>query len=169
MRKRERPSPDRADVIAQFFRPGASPCGQRRGPTSATDHRQPEGEGLVRPGGREDTSSANRLDQLFARSRREIEAHATEVAATETGRYYIDEAAHLLAGLRLWAQSQYRSDQVIREILEAADPTTLQNVARELRNMKTREGLVASWSVEAIAKWPAAQLVAVASYVLRAL
>ena len=111
----------------------------------------------------------NRLDQLFARSQREIEAHATEVAATETGRYYIDEAAHLLAGLRLWAQSQYRSDQVIREILEAADPTTLQNVARELRNMKTREGMVASWSVEAIAKWPAAQLVAVASYVLRAL
>ncbi len=81
----------------------------------------------------------NRLDQLFARSQREIEAHATEVAATEIGRNYIDEAAHLLAGLRLWAQSQYRSDQVIREILETADPTALQNAARKLRNMKTQE------------------------------
>jgi hypothetical protein len=111
----------------------------------------------------------NRLDQLFARSQREIEAHATEVTGTETGRYYIDEAAHLLAGLRLWAQSQYRSDQVIREILEAADPRALQNVARELRTMKTREAMVASWSVEAIAKWPAEQLMAVASYALRAL
>jgi hypothetical protein len=50
----------------------------------------------------------DRLDQLFARSQREIEAHATEVAATETGRYFIDEAAHLLAGLRLWAQAQHR-------------------------------------------------------------
>ncbi len=81
----------------------------------------------------------NRLDQLFARSQREIEAHATEVAATEIGRNYIDEAAHLLAGLRLWAQCQYRSDQVIREILETADPTALQNAARKLRNMKTQE------------------------------
>ena len=81
----------------------------------------------------------NRLDQLFARSQREIEAQATEVAATEIGRNYIDEAAHLLAGLRLWAQSQYRSDQVIREILETADPTALQNAARKLRNMKTQE------------------------------
>ena len=81
----------------------------------------------------------NRLDQLFAQSQREIEAHATEVAATEIGRNYIDEAAHLLAGLRLWAQSQYRSDQVIREILETANPTALQNAARKLRNMKTQE------------------------------
>jgi len=49
----------------------------------------------------------SRLDQLFARSQREIEAHAVEIAATETGRYYIDEAARLLAGLRMWAQAQY--------------------------------------------------------------
>ena len=68
----------------------------------------------------------SRLDQLFARSQREIEAHAVEIAATETGRYYIDEAARLLAGLRMWAQAQYRSDRVIREILEAGDATALQ-------------------------------------------
>ena len=111
----------------------------------------------------------NRLQQLFARSQREIEAHATEVAATETGRYYIDEAAHLLAGLRLWAQGQYRSDQVIREILKTADPTALQDVARELPKMKTRDAMVAARSVEAIAKWPEEQLMAVASYALRAL
>jgi hypothetical protein len=105
----------------------------------------------------------NRLDQLFARSQREIEAHAVEIAATETGRYYIDEAAHLLAGLRMWAQAQYRSDQAVREILEAGDPTALQQVARELRRMDTRDAKVASWSVEAIAKWPAEQLAAVSS------
>jgi len=79
----------------------------------------------------------SRLDQLFARSQREIEAHAVEIAATETGRYYIDEAARLLAGLRMWAQAQYRSDQVIREILEAGDATALQEVARELREINT--------------------------------
>ena len=92
----------------------------------------------------------NRLDQLFAQSQREIEAHAVEIAATATGRYYIDEAAHLLAGLRMWAQAQYRSDQVVREILEAGDATVLQQVARELRLMKNREATVASWPIEAI-------------------
>jgi hypothetical protein len=80
----------------------------------------------------------DRLDQLYARSRREIETHAVEVAATETGRYYIDEAVHLLAGLRMWAQVQYRADQVVREILESGDVTVLRGVARDLRAMKTR-------------------------------
>jgi hypothetical protein len=35
------------------------------------------------------------------------------------------DAAHLLAGLRMWAQAQYRSDQMVREILEAGDATAL--------------------------------------------
>lgn len=38
----------------------------------------------------------DRLDQLFARSKREIEAHTDEFSDTETGRYFIDEAAQLL-------------------------------------------------------------------------
>jgi hypothetical protein len=118
---------------------------------------------------REQTAHVNRLDQLFARSQREIEAHAVELTATETGRYLIDEAAHLLAGLRMWTQAQYRSDQVVREILEAGDATALTEVARDLRVMKTREATAASWSIEAIAKWPAEQLMAVSSYALRAL
>ena len=67
------------------------------------------------------------------------------------------------------AQAQYRSDQVVREILEAGDGTALQQVARELRLMKNREATVASWPVEAIAKWAAEQRTAVSSYALRAL
>src|SRR5215212_8229138 len=35
------------------------------------------------------------------------------------------DAAHLLAGLRMWAQAQFRSDQLVREILEAGDATAL--------------------------------------------
>ena len=42
----------------------------------------------------------DRLDQLFARSQREIEAHTDELGDTGTGRYFIDEAAQLLAALR---------------------------------------------------------------------
>jgi hypothetical protein len=52
----------------------------------------------------------DRLDQLFARSLREVQAHSTELAETETGRYLINDAARLLAALRLWAQNQDRSD-----------------------------------------------------------
>ena len=64
------------------------------------------------------------LDQLFSRSRREIEAHATELVDNETGRHFITLAAEFLAALRLWAQRQYRSDQAVRELLEAVDPVT---------------------------------------------
>ena len=47
----------------------------------------------------------DRLDQLFARSKREIEAHTGELGDIGTGRYFIDEAAQLLSALRLWAQT----------------------------------------------------------------
>ena len=46
----------------------------------------------------------DRLDQLFARSLREIEPHSTGLADTVTGRYLINEAGRLLAALRLWAR-----------------------------------------------------------------
>ena len=68
-----------------------------------------------------DTSSMDRLDQLVARSQREIEAHTNELGDTDTGHYFITEASHLAAALRLWAQSQYRTDHVVRDILEAGD------------------------------------------------
>ena len=73
------------------------------------------------------------------RSLREWTAHSTELADTETGRYLINEAAQLLAALRLWAQNQYRSDEVVREILETADVVTLAEVAGELRETGGRE------------------------------
>jgi hypothetical protein len=111
----------------------------------------------------------DRLDQLFARSQREIEAHTDELGETETGRYFIDEAAHLLAALRLWAQRQYRSDQVVREILETVEAETLQDVAHELREMAGRDARTASGTVAAMAKLPSGQLQAIASYALRAL
>ena len=57
----------------------------------------------------------DRLDQLYARSLREIQAHAGEMADLQTGRYFVDEAAHLLAALRLWAQSHYRTEKAVRD------------------------------------------------------
>jgi hypothetical protein len=111
----------------------------------------------------------DRLDQLFARSQREIEAHSDDLGDTETGRYFIDEAAHLLAALRLWAQNQYRSDQVVKDILEKVDVVALRAVARELREMTGRDAKTASGTVAMMTKMPSGQLLAIASYALRAL
>ena len=41
-------------------------------------------------GERGDTSPVDRLDQLFARLQREIEAHTDELGDTGPGRYFID-------------------------------------------------------------------------------
>ena len=111
----------------------------------------------------------DRLDQLFARSKREIEAHTDELGDTETGRYFIDEAAQLLAALRLWAQSQHRSDKIVQELLEMVDVVSLRNVASELRAIGDADALVASATLVDVLKLPFEQLMAIASYALRAL
>jgi hypothetical protein len=100
---------------------------------------------------------------------REIEAHTDELGDTDTGRYFIDEAAQLLAALRLWAQSQYRADQVVRDILEQGDVLALQDVAQELRAMGTRDGEAAGGVVARITNRSSGELMAVAAYALRAL
>ena len=118
---------------------------------------------------RADTREVPRLDELFARSLREIEAHTDDLSSTETGRYLIDQAAHLLAALRLWAQSQFRSDQAVREILEACDVASLQEVANELREMEGGDPETASWAVASMVSMPTSEVMAIASYALRAL
>ena len=111
----------------------------------------------------------DRLHQLFARSLREIEAHASELAETETGAATIYEAGQLLAALRLWAQSRYRPDQVVREILETLDLVTLAVVAAELRAAGSPDARVASGIVMTVVKLPTGQRLAIASCALRAL
>jgi hypothetical protein len=111
----------------------------------------------------------DRLDQLFARSKREIEAHVTELGDTETGRYFVDEAAQLLSALRLWAQSQYRSDQPVRDVLEAADVAALRELAHELRLIGTADAETASWTVAGMTNRSSGELRAIAAYALRAL
>jgi hypothetical protein len=118
---------------------------------------------------RADTRDVPRLDGLFARSLREIEAHADDLSSTETGRYLIDQAAHLLAALRLWAQSQFRSDQAVREILETGDVATLQEVAKQLRELEDGDAETASWAVASMMSKPTSELLAIVSYALRAL
>ena len=111
----------------------------------------------------------DRLDQLFARSLREIQAHAGEPAQTETGGFLINEAAQLLAALRLWAQTQFRSDQAVRDMLEALDEAALERVAADLRALSSTDSWAAGGTVTATMRLPREQLMAIASYALRAL
>jgi hypothetical protein len=111
----------------------------------------------------------DRLDQLFARSKREVEAHTDELGDTSTGRYFIDEAAQLLSALRLWAQNQYRSDQVVRDILEAGDVVALHDVSRELQEIGTHDGQAAGRSITTITNRSSGELMTIGSYALRAL
>jgi len=109
------------------------------------------------------------LDQLFSRSRREIEAHAAELVDNETGRHFITSAAELLAGLRLWAQRQYRSDQAVRELLEAVDPIRLREIAAELQAASDADATAAATAITGMAELPSGHLLAIASYAARAL
>ena len=109
------------------------------------------------------------MDQLFARSQREIEAHTDELGDTGTGRYFIDEAAQLLSALRLWAQNQYRSDRVVRDMLEAGDVVALRKVAHELRQFGTADAETASWTIAGMTNKSSGELMAIATYALRAL
>ncbi len=109
------------------------------------------------------------LGPAVARSKREIEAHTGELGDFGTGRYFIDEAAQLLSALRLWAQNQYRSDQVVRDILEAGDVIALREVAHELRQMGTADAETASWTIAGMTNKSSGGLMAIAAYALRAL
>ena len=111
----------------------------------------------------------DRLDQLVARSQREIEAHTHELGDTDSGRYFITEASHLAAALRLWAQSQYRTDHVVRDILEAGDVVALHDVSRELQEIGTHDGQAAGWSITTITNRSSGELMTIGSYALRAL
>jgi len=111
----------------------------------------------------------DRLDQLIARSEREIEAHAGRLGRSETGKYFIAEATKLLAGLRFWSQENYRSDHVVREVLEAGDVTVLNAIAGELMAMSNLDGQFAGRLLATIAGRPSEELPAITDYALRAL
>jgi len=111
----------------------------------------------------------DRLDQLFARSVREIEAHAPILGKTDAGRQLLRDAAFLLAGLRLWAQDQYRSDRAVRDLLERCDIQELEGVAYDLRSGSTPGGDVAGQSIVSITGKAPGELAAVASCALAVL
>ena len=111
----------------------------------------------------------DRLDQLRALSRDEIKAHVGDRGDTETSRYLISEASELLASLRLWAESQFRTDQPVRLLLEGGDADALNGVARELLELRTPEEQTAGRTIVEIVNRSSGELQAISGYALRAL
>ena len=96
-------------------------------------------------------------------TRHEVSAQAGDLGDTEPGRYFIDEATELLAALRLWAESQFRTDRAVRLLLEAANAGALTGVARELLELGTPEEQTAGRTIVEIASRPSGELMVVAS------
>jgi hypothetical protein len=86
----------------------------------------------------------------------EIRGHGRSLASDDTD--FVGEAADLLAALQLWADAQHRTDDDIREVVEAASGTMLKNIATELREGGGDDALEASRRLEGIAYSPSARL-----------
>ena len=105
--------------------------------------RRPASADQVKP-----TGQVESLQQLVARSTREIRAHTSELGLQLTSRYFIDQAAQLIAALRLWTESRFQSDKPLAEMLKDIDIPALRDAARQLREMGTADARIASWTIE---------------------
>lgn len=71
---------------------------------------------------------------------------------------FVEQAADLLAALQLWAEAQDRTDDDVREVVEAASATMLKNIATELHEGGGDDALEASRRLEGIAYSPSGRL-----------
>jgi hypothetical protein len=94
------------------------------------------------------TAEVESLEQLIARSTREVEACASEIGLHLASRYFIGQAAQLVGALRLWAESRSQSDNTIAEMLKNLDIPALRDAAYRLREMATADAKAASWTIE---------------------
>jgi hypothetical protein len=101
--------------------------------------------------------------QLTERSKQEIEAGSRELGLPESG-YFVEKAAELLAGLRLWRQDHDRADEGVHEILTTGDIEALQDAVRELRDRGTPEAREASESIVGIMRMPARERQGIVSH-----
>jgi hypothetical protein len=72
--------------------------------------------------------------------------------------YFVEHGAVLLAALRLWAQSRQKTDDELRKLINSANAATLDNIAEQLAQSNTPDGLLASVQLEGIAYAPPRQL-----------
>jgi hypothetical protein len=97
------------------------------------------------------------LHELTEQVEQDIRAHIRSAASDDT-EYFVSQAADLLAALRLWADTQQRTDADIRSLVDSANGTMLKNIATELAQGGGDDALEASRRPEGIAYGPSDRL-----------
>ena len=81
---------------------------------------------------------------------------------------FVQQAADLLAALRLWANTHQRTEDDVREAVEVASGTMLKNIATELQEGGGDDALEASRLLEGIAYSPSERLNEIFEFAQRA-
>ena len=111
----------------------------------------------------------DRLDQLFARSLHEIEAHAGELGP-DGGRRLLDQRSCAAArGPTAMGANPVSFGSAVREILEAVEEVSLMSLIDDLGELGGRDSQAARGTLTAAVKLPREHLSAIASYAFRAL
>jgi hypothetical protein len=97
------------------------------------------------------------LQELTALAEQEIRAQVPSAQSDDTD-YFVSQAADLLAALRLWADTQQRTDADVRSLVDAENATMLKNIATELGQGGGDDSLEASRRLEGIAYGPEERL-----------
>jgi hypothetical protein len=93
------------------------------------------------------------LRELTEEAEEDRRAHIRSAASDDTN-YFVSQAADLLAALRLWANTQQRTDADIRSLVDSRSATMLKNIATELAEGGGDDELEASRRLQGIAYGP---------------
>ena len=96
------------------------------------------------------------LDELRDQAEQEIRGQGRSLASDDTD--FVEQAADLIAALRLWADAHQRTEDDVREAVEVASGTMLKNIATELQEGGGDDALEASRRLEGIAYSPSERL-----------
>lgn len=89
------------------------------------------------------------FDELKEQAEQEISEQGRSLASDDTA--FVERAADLLAALRLWADTQQRTEADVREVTDTGNATLLKHLATELAGSGGDDALEASRRLEAIA------------------
>ena len=106
------------------------------------------------------------FDELRVQAEQEIREHGRSLASDDTD--FVQQAADLLAALRLWANAHQRTEDDVREAVEVASGTMLKNIATELQEGGGDDALEASRRLEGIAYSPSERLNEIFEFAQRA-
>ena len=106
------------------------------------------------------------FDELREQAEQEIRGQGRSLASGDTD--FVEQAADLLAALRLWANTHQRTEDDVREAVEVASGTMLKNIATELQEGGGDDELEASRRLQGIAYSPSERLNEIFEFAQRA-